>query len=92
MFHTFIFELYIWPDDMFYFFEFFRKKRLFDVRSVMMKKWWVKANILKVEVKVKVVDRAREEVEGSTGLGEEEDGEEEDTTITMATGVEEVII
>lgn len=53
---------------------------------------WVKANILKVEVKVKVVDRAREEVEGSTGLGEEEDGEEEDTTITMATGVEEVII
>lgn len=38
------------------------------------------------------MDRAREEVEGSTGLGEEEDGEEEDTTITMATGVEEVII
>lgn len=35
------------------------------------------------------MDRAREEVEGSTGLGEEEDGEEEDTTITMATGVEE---
>lgn len=95
MFNTFIFELYIWPDDMFYFFEFFRKKRLFDVRSVMLKKIslrWVKANILKVEVKVKVVDRAREEVEGSTGLGEEEDGEEEDTTVTMATGVEEVII
>lgn len=53
---------------------------------------WVKANILKVEVKVKVVDRAREEDVGSTGLGEEEDGEEEDTTITMATEVEEVYV
>lgn len=35
------------------------------------------------------MDRAREEDVGSTGLGEEEDGEEEDTTITMATEVEE---
>lgn len=38
------------------------------------------------------MDRAREEDVGSTGLGEEEDGEEEDTTITMATEVEEVYV
>lgn len=53
---------------------------------------WVKVNIFKVEVKVKVVDRVREEDVGSIGFGEEEDGEEEDIIIIMVIEVEEVYV